>query len=74
MSDLTDTALAAEFGCSREYVQIQCRKGRWPHYRVAKKLFFTPEDFAAIKDIQRPTRAVEPEPSNEWGVKTRRAS
>jgi hypothetical protein len=72
MSDRTDTARAAEFGCSREYVQIQCRKGRWPHYRVARTNFFTPEDVAAIKAIQRPAPATEPE--NEWGVKTRRAS
>jgi Helix-turn-helix domain len=40
--------VAAELGASEEWVRRQCRAGRFPHHRIARRLRFTDEDLAAI--------------------------
>lgn len=74
MSDLTDAAVAAEFGCSREYVQIQCREGRWPFYRIGRRYFFTAADLEQIKALSRTEPKAEDEAADSWGQKKRGAA
>jgi len=40
--------LARELGASAEWVRRQCRAGRFPHHRIARRLRFTDDDVAAI--------------------------
>lgn len=50
--------VAAELGVSEEWVRRQCRAGRFPHHRIARRLRFTDADLAAILAVmavpQRP--------------------
>lgn len=43
--------VAAELGVSAEWVRRQCRAGRFPHHRIARRLRFTDADLAAILAI-----------------------
>jgi hypothetical protein len=40
--------VAGELGVSEEWVRRQCRAGRFPHHRIARRLRFTDADLAAI--------------------------
>jgi hypothetical protein len=40
--------IADELGVSEEWVRRQCRAGRFPHHRIARRLRFTDADLAAI--------------------------
>lgn len=42
--------VARELGASQEWVRRQCRAGRFPHHRIARRLRFTDADLAAILD------------------------
>jgi predicted DNA-binding transcriptional regulator AlpA len=49
--------VATELGASEEWVRRQCRAGRFPHHRIARRLRFTDADVAAIlADMAVPAR------------------
>lgn len=61
--------LATWLGVSLEYVNDQCRQGRWPHIVVGRKKHFSDDDVKQILATHR--RQPEPDPGQRWGRSTR---
>lgn len=65
--------LADRYGKSREYVQQQCRAGKWPHLKVGRSYRFTDQHVAQI-DAMHEVKARESVAAASWGRKERKAS
>ena len=68
---LTDETVSKIVGKSVDYVQAQCRAGKWPHVRLGRSYRFTEAQVQEIADAFTITPTAPK--GAAWGRRTRRA-